>query len=162
MISKELKAQAQLAWSNWKMRNPHTSIGISEEDFVGRFEELQQLHNKGLISQDDMAQRMAELLSEPPVAANVTQFQAPQRPTDDLLRELQDLKKAGVLNDEEFEERKAELFFQRNVTPEDDNPAAPGDDAARQERFRGMLDELHREGILSREEFQSASARLNA
>ena len=160
MISKELKAQAQLAWSNWKMRNPHASIGITEEDFVARFEELQALHNKGLLSQEDMADRMSQLLSEPPVAASVAQFQPPQRSTDDLLAELVSLKKAGVLNDEEFEERRSELFYQRNVTPDEDADAS--DDDARKERLRGMLEELHREGVLTQDEMQNGISRLNA
>jgi hypothetical protein len=161
MISKELRAQAQLAWSNWKNKNPHTSIGIGEDDFVQRFIDLQQLYNKGLITHEDMDQRMAELLSEPPVAASVAQFQPPQRSTDDLLRELQQLKKSGVLNDEEFEERKSELYYQRNVSPEDDSPAVPGDQNARKDRLRGMLDELHREGLLTRDELHAAGLRLD-
>ena len=162
MISKELKAQAHLAWSNWKLKNPHASIGISEEDFVQKFEELQQLHNKGLIDQGEMANRMSQLLSEPPVAASVAQFQPPQRSTDDLLAELVSLKKAGVLNDEEFEERKSELFFQRDVTTDDDAPVAPGDEQARKERFRGMLEELNREGVLTQDEMQAGMSRLDA
>jgi hypothetical protein len=162
MISKELEAQAQLAWSNWKSRNPHTSIGIGEEDFVQRFVDLQQMYNKGLIKREDMDNRMSELLSEPPVAASVTQFQPPERSTDDLLRELQQLKKSGVLNDEEFEERKGELFYQRNVETDEDASIVPGDEISRKDRLRGMLDELHKEGILTREEMQAASSRLNS
>lgn len=162
MISKELEAQAQLAWSNWKSRNPHTSIGIGEEDFLQRFVDLQQMYNKGLITREEMDNRMGELLSEPPVAASVNQFQPPERSTDDLLRELQQLKKSGVLNDEEFEERKGELFYQRNVETDEDANVVPGDENARKERFRGMLDELHSEGILTREEMQAASQRLDS
>lgn len=164
MISKELKAQAQLAWANWKMRNPHAALPMSEDDFVEHFEDLQKLFNKGLISNAEMDRRMTEMLKEPPVAASVAQFQPPQRATEDLLAELKRLKNSGVLNEEEYEERRSELYFQRNVTPpeEADGAAVPADDTARRERFVAMLTELHQEGILNQAEHDSAKSRLGA
>ena len=161
MISKELKAQAQLAWSNWKSRNPHVVSPLTEESFVQHFVDLQVLFNKGLISNEEMDSRMTQMLKEPPVATSVGQFQPPERSTEDLLSELNQLKKSGVLNDEEYEERKSELFFQRNVDQDDDEEESTGEgDVARRERLAGMLEELHRAGILTQVEHDTAKTRI--
>lgn len=159
MISAELKAQAVLAWQNWTQRNPGQSPGLTEDEFVGKFEELQHLRNTGNIAVSDWEERINQLLTNPPMAVSVATYEPPQRDTNDLLNELIRLKASGVLNDEEFAERKAELFFMRGVE-EDPDETAGEDPTARQERLGGYLDELHKEGILNQMEYETAKGRL--
>ncbi|MFN8396371.1 MAG: SHOCT domain-containing protein [Bacteroidia bacterium] len=162
MISHELRAQATLAYHNWKLRNPDLILPLSEEDFLKKIEELQVSLNKGLMQRRDFDERLADLLKNPPMAVGVSQFTPQEKPTDSLLRELESLKKSGVLSDEQFEERKAELYYQRGV--QEGQPAAVAGGAespeARKARFSGYLDELLQAGILSHSEFAMAQQRL--
>ena len=167
MISHELKAQATLAYHNWKLRSPETFPSITEEDFVQRFEELQVSHNRGLMKRQEFDQRIDELLRNPGMALSVTHFTPQEKPTETLLRELEHLKKSGVLNDEEFETRKGELFFQRGVeegqslVPPSGNPAGESPEVAKA-RYASYLEELLRGGILSHAEYAMAQQRLKA
>jgi len=169
MISYELRAQATLAYHNWKTRNPDLAAPLSEEEFVGKFEELQSLFNKGLMKRQDFDQRIDELLQNPSMAVSVTHFTPVQKPTEALLRELESLKKSGVLSDEQFEERKAELKFQRGVQEGEEIPtgmpipvAAPANENAdsRKARLQGYLDELLKAGILLYPEYETARLRI--
>jgi hypothetical protein len=165
MISHELKAQATLAYHNWKMRSPETFPAISEETFILKFEELQASHNRGLMKRTEFDQRIDELLRNPGMALSVTHFTPQERPTETLLRELEHLKKSGILNDEEFETRKGELFFQRGV--EEGQPAVTASSHPSGEnpdqvkaRLAGYLEELLRAGIMSHAEYAMAQQRL--
>lgn len=165
MISHELRAQATLAYQNWKTRNPDQLLPLGEEDFIKKIEELQLNYNKGLLQRKDFDDRINEMLKNPPMAIGVGQFVPPQKPTDALLRELEGLKKSGVLSDEQFEERKAELFYQRNV--EEGQPLTPSTGApagetpeARKLRLGSYLEELLQSGILSHTEYAMAQQRL--
>ncbi len=167
MISHELKAQATLAYHNWKMRSPETFPSISEEVFILKFEELQATHNRGLMKRTEFDQRIDELLRNPGMALSITHFTPQERPTETLLRELEHLKKSGILNDEEFETRKGELFFQRGV--EEGQPAVtaashPSGENPDQVKARlaGYLEELLRAGIMSHTEYAMAQQRLKA
>lgn len=164
MISHELRAQATLAYHNWKLRNPDLILPLSEEDFLKKIEELQVSLNKGLMQRRDFDERLADLLKNPPMAVGVSQFTPQEKPTDALLRELESLKKSGVLSDEQFEERKAELYYQRGVQEGQPVPptGAPGAESpeARKARFTAYLDELLQAGILSHSEFAMAQQRL--
>lgn len=167
MISHELRAQASLAYQNWKTRNPEVGMPISEEEFVTKFEVLQSNFNKGLVKRQEFDARIDELLRNPAMAVNVTHFTPVQKPTDALLRELEGLKRSGILTDEEFESRKSELFFQRGV---DENatevPAAqavPGETMeAKKARLASYLEELLSSGILQYAEYETAKSRLKA
>ncbi len=167
MISHELKAQAMLAYHNWKVRNPDLAPPMSEEAFVLKFEELQATHNRGLMKRQEFDQRIDELLRNPGMALSVTHFTPQEKPTDALLRELEQLKKAGVLNEEEFETRKSELFFQRGVE-EGATPgtalATPAGESSEQfkARLSSYLEELLRAGILTHTEYAMAQQRLRA
>lgn len=164
MISHELRAQATLAYHNWKQRNPDLLLPLSEEDFLKKIEELQVSLNKGLLQRRDFDERLADLLKNPPMAVGVSQFTPQEKPTDALLRELEALKKSGVLSDEQFEERKSELYYQRGV--QEGQPLAPtaagGTESpeARKARFAAYLDELLQAGIISHAEFAMAQQRL--
>lgn len=163
MISHELRAQATLAYHNWKARNPDLVMPMSEEEFIQKVEDLQAHYNKGLLKRQDFDQRINEMLQNPPMSVGVAQFLPAQKPTDALLRELESLKKAGVLNDEEFEERKAELFYQRGV--QEGQPTAVAATAsespeARKARLGGYLEELLQAGVLSHNEYAMAQQRL--
>jgi hypothetical protein len=165
MISHELKAQATLAYHNWKVRNPDLVAPVSEEEFVLKFEELQSAHNRGLMKRQEFDQRIDELLRNPGMALSITHFTPQEKPTDALLRELEHLKKTGILNDEEFEVRKSELFFQRGV--EEGQPvggAIGAGETAEQVKARlaGYLEELLKAGILSHAEYGMAQQRLKA
>jgi Short C-terminal domain len=165
MISHELKAQATLAYQNWKMRNPDLVPPVSEEAFVLKFEELQATFNRGLLQRSEFDQRIDDLLRNPGMALSVSHFTPQERPTASLLRELEQLKKQGILNDEEFETRKGELFFQRGV--EEGQPLADASDAPASEtpaqlrtRLAGYLEELLRNGVMSHAEYAMAQQRL--
>ncbi|MEM7035905.1 MAG: SHOCT domain-containing protein [Bacteroidota bacterium] len=162
MLSKELIAQAQLAYSNWKYNNPGQAMPMSEDDYIQRVTDLQALYNKGLLKRDAFDARMEELLKDPPMAVNVAHFQAPQASTESLLQELQRLHKSGVLTDDEFEERKSELYYQRDVQPDPDAEADENEaPEARRTRLLGLLDELLREGVLTQIEYESGKSRLD-
>ncbi|MFM2375836.1 MAG: hypothetical protein RLZZ165_933 [Bacteroidota bacterium] len=165
MISHELKAQAKLAYQNWRSRNPDAPLLLNEEDFVKQVEDLQAHYNRGLILQKEFDDRIQDLLKNPSVAVGISQFQPPQKSTDALLRELEGLKKSGVLSDEQFEERKAELLYQRGAEEGQSllsGAGAPAGDspAARKARWAGYLKELLEAGILSHSEFAMAQQRL--
>ncbi len=167
MISHELRAQASLAYQNWKIKNPQVSLPISEEDFVIKFENLQSNFNKGLISRQDFDTRIDELLTNPAMAVNVTHFEPVQKSTDALLRELEGLKKSGILTDEQFQERKSELFFQRDVDEDaEDAPATSAPDGEtmeeKKQRLAAYLEELLQSGILTHAEYEMAKSRLKA
>jgi hypothetical protein len=164
MISHELRAQATLAYQNWKTRNPEAVLPLSEEEFIKKIEDLQLNYNKGLIQRKDFDDRINELLKSPPMAVGVSQFQPIEKPTDALLRELEGLKKAGILTDEQFEERKAELFYQRGVQEGQPIPGIQSNAAetpeARKARLASYLEELLQSGILSHAEYAMAQQRL--
>ena len=165
MISHELRAQASLAYHNWKSRNPQVSLPITEEEFVVKFENLQSNFNKGLVSRQDFDARIDELLQNPPMAVNVTHFEPVQKSTDSLLKELEYLKRTGILTDEQFQERKSELFYQRNVEENADGTpvtTAPEGETleAKKTRLAAYLDELLQAGILTHAEYEMAKSRL--
>lgn len=164
LLSKELIAQAQLAYQNWKYHNPSGALPISEDEYLQRVTDLQVLYNKGLLKRDAFDARMEELLKDPPMAVNVAHFQAPERSTDSLLQELQQLHKSGVLTDDEFEERKGELFFTRDVQPDPDEIGAPEGEVAEARRVRliGYLDELLQEGVVTQVEYELAKSRIDS
>lgn len=167
MISHELRAQASLAYQNWKVRNPQVSLPISEDEFVVKFESLQANFNKGLVNRQDFDARIDELLRNPAMAVNVTHFEPVQKSTHALLRELEGLKKSGILTDEQFEERKSELYFQRDVDEDaEDAPAteAPAGETMEQKKKRlaAYLEELLQSGILTHAEYEMAKSRLGA
>ena len=167
MISHELKAQATLAYQNWRMRNPDLVPPVSEEGFVLKFEELQASFNRGLLQRGEFDQRIDDLLRNPGMALAVTHFTPQERPTETLLRELEHLKRTGILNAEEFEVKKSELMFQRGVQEGDPIPAAnaaPQGESADQlkARLAGYLEELLRCGIMSHTEYAMAQQRLKA
>lgn len=169
MISKELIAQATLAYQNWRSRNPDSAPAISEEAFVQKFQELQTAHYRGLLGRPELDQRIDELLRNPGMAMSVGQFVPAEKPVEALLAELERLKKSGVLNDEEFESRKAELLFGRGLLDQEQSGAAPavvppvaGGESpdAQKARFASYLDELLRAGILTHPEYTMGMQRL--
>jgi hypothetical protein len=163
MISHELKAQAALAYQNWKQRNPDMLLPLSEEEFVQKIENLQLSYNKGLIQRKDFDDHINQMLKNPPMAVGVSQFMPTEKPTDALLRELESLKKSGVLTDDQFEERKSELFYQRGVQEGQPIPSSlPSNETpeARKTRLAGYLEELLQAGVLSHSEYSMAQQRL--
>lgn len=160
MLSPELKAQAQLAWHNWKAQLAGQFPTLSEEEYVNLVAHLQGQHNAGLVHRDDYNRRMAELLKNPSAAVQVNHHTPPQRSTDSLLKELESLHKAKILNDEEYEERKAELMFQRNVNAPEELFAPPANPEERRKRLFSYLDTLLQEKVLSQTEYEAARARV--
>ncbi|MBK9450256.1 MAG: hypothetical protein IPN95_12760 [Bacteroidetes bacterium] len=164
MISHELRAQASLAYQNWKTRNPELLIPLSEEDFIQKIIDLQVNFNKGLLQRKDFDDRINDMLKNPPMAVGVSQFMPQEKATDALLRELEGLKKSGVLSDEQFEERKSELFYQRNVQEGQPLAATPASGyetpEARKARLMGYLEELLQAGVLSHTEYAMGQSRL--
>jgi uncharacterized protein YqgQ len=163
MISHELRAQAALAYQNWKQRNPDVLLPLNEEEFIQKIEDLQLSYNKGLIQRKDFDDHINQMLKNPPMAVGVTQFMPAEKPTEALLRELESLKKSGILTDEEFQERKSELFYQRGVQEGQPIPSSlPANETpeARKARLASYLEELLQSGILSHTEYATAHQRL--
>ncbi len=160
MLSPELKAQASLAWHNWKSQLSGHHPSMSEEDFISMILNLQSQQYSGLLARGEFDARLNELLKNPSAAVQAFQFTPPQRSTDSLMRELESLHKARILNDEEYGERKSELLYQRNVSAPQELATTSLDPEERRKRLFGYLDTLKQEGILTQQEFESARARV--
>ena len=161
MLTPELKAQATMAYNNWKFRLAGQYPGLTEEEFISMVSNLQSRHFGGLISRQQFDAQLGEVLKNPSTAIEILQVSPPQKSTDSLLRELDQLHKSKILSDEEYLDRKSELMFQRNASPEEASGQTVNyEKEERKRRLLTYLETLRSENILSSIEFESFKARI--